>query len=67
MIVGFKQTNSFEIYVMDLMQELKDKIKTAEDLELFSMELHESIEWAIRDMLEVANYGINLDDYEAQF
>ena len=67
MIVGFKQTKGFEIYVMDLMEELKDKIKTAEDLALFSTELHESIETAISDMLEVGNYGINLDDYEAQF
>lgn len=68
MIIGFNDTNNFEIYVMDLMEELKDKIKSAEDVEQFSTELHESIETAIMDTLESGTYnGIDPDDYDAQF
>ena len=67
MIVGFKRTTDFELFVMDLMEELKDKIKTAEDLEQFSTELHESVEIAITDMLEDNFNGIHPDDYNEQF
>jgi hypothetical protein len=67
-MIGFNQTNSFEICVMDLMEELKEKIKTAEDVEQFSMELHESIETAIGDMLDGGEFnGINIDDYNPQY
>lgn len=68
MIIGFNDTNNFEIYVMDLMEELKDKIKSAEDVEQFSTELHESIEIAIMDTLESGTYNsIDPDEYDAQF
>ena len=68
MVIGFNDTNNFEIYVMDLMEELKDKIKSAEDVEQFSTELHESIETAIMDTLESGTYnGIDPDDYDVQF
>lgn len=67
MIIGFKDTNDFRIYVMDLMEEHKDKIKTAEDLERFSTELHESIEIVTMDMLKVGFNGINPDNYNPQF
>ena len=68
MIIGFYESNNFEIYVMDLMEKLQDRIKTAEDLEQFSTELHESIETAITDMLESGTYNeINPDDYDPQF
>lgn len=67
MIVGFKRTTDFELFVMDLMEELKDKIKTAEDLEQFSTELHESVEIAITDMLEDGFSGIDPDEYDSQF
>lgn len=67
MIVGFAKTKDFRICVMNLMEKLKDKIKTAEDLEQFSIELHESIEIVIMDMLKVGNYGINPYDYNSQF
>lgn len=68
MIIGFRDTNEFEIYVMDLMEKLKDSIKTADDAEQFSIELHESIEASITDMLVATNFnGINPDDYNSQF
>ena len=67
MIIGFKDTNDFRIYVMDLMEEHKDKIKTAEDLEQFSTELHESIEIVTMDMLKVGFNDINPDNYNPQF
>lgn len=68
MIIGFYELNNFEIHVMELMEKLEDKIKTAEDLEQFSTELHESIEMAISDMLEDGECnGIDPDDYTVQF
>lgn len=67
MIIGFYESNNFEIHVMDLMEKLQDRIKTAEDLERFSTELHESVETAITDMIEDNFNGINPDDYEPQF
>lgn len=67
MIIGFYESNNFEIHVMDLMEKLKDRIKTVEDLEQFSTELHESVETAITDMIEDNFNGINPDDYELQF
>lgn len=67
MIIGFYESNNFEIHVMDLMEKLKDRIKTVEDLEQFSTELHESVETAITDMLEDNFNGINPDDYDPQF
>ena len=67
MIIGFYESNNFELHVMDLMEKLQDKIKTAEDLEQFSTELHESVETAITDMLEDNFNGIHPDDYNEQF
>ena len=67
MIIGFYESNNFEIHVMDLMETLKDRIQTAQDLEQFSIELHESIETAITDMLEGGYGEINPDDYDTQF
>ena len=67
MIVGFYESNNFELHVMDLMEKLQDRIETAEDLERFSTELHESIETAITDMLEDGYSGIDPDEYDAQF
>ena len=67
MIIGFYESNNFEIHVMDLMEKLQDKIKNAEDLERFSTELHESVETAITDMLEGDFNGIHPDDYNPQF
>ena len=67
MIIGFYDSNSFEVYVMDLMEKLQDRIKSAEDLEQFSIELHDSIETAIQDMLEGGYGEINPDDYDNQF
>ena len=67
MIIGFQESNSFEISVMDLMDMLKDRIESVEDLEQFSTELHESIETAITDMLMDGYNGINPDDYDPQF
>ena len=66
-MIGFNDTNNFEIYVMDLMEELKEKIKTAADVEQFSRELHESVETAITDMLEGDFNGIHPDNYDPQF
>lgn len=68
MIIGFIDLNSFEIYVMDLMEKLQDKIEDEKDLEWFATDLHESIEKAITVMLESGPYnGINPDDYNPQF
>lgn len=67
MIIGFYESNNFELHVMDLMEKLQDRIETAEDLERFSTELHESIETAITDMLEDGYNGIDPDEYDAQF
>ena len=66
-MIGFNDTNNFEIHVMDMMEELKEKIKTAADVEQFSGELHESVETAITDMLEGDFNGIYPDDYDPQF
>ena len=67
MIIGFYESNNFEIHVMDLMEKLQDRIKNAKDLEQFSTELHESVETAITDMLEDNFNGIHPDDYDPQF
>lgn len=67
MIIGFYESSNFELHVMDLMEKLQDKIKTAEDLEQFSTELHESVETAIADMLEDNFNGIHPDDYNEPF
>ena len=63
MTISFKDTNSFEIYILDLMEAYEDKLKTAEDLEHFSEELHQSIEMAIQDALYDGFNDINPDDY----
>ena len=67
-MIGFNDTNGFEICVMDLMENYKDKLTTAEAIETFSNELHQSIEIAIIDMLENGQFNdINPDDYENQY
>ena len=67
-MIGFKDTNGFELGVMDLMENYKDKLKTAENIEEFSNELHQSVEIAIRDMLENGEFNdINPDDYNEQY
>lgn len=67
MIIGYRELNAFELSVMDLMKNYKDKIKDVKDLEWFSQDLHESIETAITDMLEDGYGEINPDDYDTQF
>lgn len=67
MIIGYRELNSFELSVMDLMENYKDKIKDVKELEWFSQDLHESIERAITDMLEDGYGEINPDDYNPQF
>ena len=60
---------NFELVVMEIMNQYKDRITTATDVETFSDELHQHIEIAIQDMLEdIEGFnGINPDDYNAQY
>lgn len=63
MKINGDDTNSFELYVMDLMDEYKKKLVTADDVFDFSEELHQSIEVAIQDMLEDGFNDIDPFDY----
>ena len=60
---------NFELVVLDMMGQYKDRIKVAADVERFSDELHQHIEIAIRDMLEDNDgfNGICPDDYSEQY
>ncbi len=60
---------NFELAVLDMMEQYKDRIKVAADVERFSDELHQHIEIAIRDMLEDNDgfNGICPDDYSEQY
>lgn len=67
MIIGYRELNAFELSVMDLMENYKDRIKDVKDVEWFSQDLHESIETAITDMISDGYNDINPDDYDPQF
>lgn len=60
---------NFELVVMEMMEQYKERITAASDVETFSDELHQHIENAILDMLEdIEGFnGINPDDYNAQY
>ena len=60
---------NFELVVMEMMEQYKERITAVSDVETFSDELHQHIENAILDMLEdIEGFnGINPDDYNAQY
>lgn len=60
MKLEYKDSENFELYVMDLCESIKPK--TCEDLESLSEELHESIEYAITDYIRDSDH-LSIDDY----
>lgn len=65
-MISFADSNNFEIYVMDIVD--KYKPKDAEDYEILSDELHQSVEIAICDMIEDSDNGEKImEEYEPRY
>ena len=58
---------NFKMIIYDLMENYKDNIDTAEDVEDFSDDLHDSLESAIQEMLLDGFNNIDAGDYDAQY
>lgn len=60
----FKQGLNFDIYVLDLCEEIKPK--SCKDLEDLSEELHERLEMAIQDYI-YDDEILDIHDYESRY
>lgn len=66
-MLTFHDKTNFELYIMDLMNKYRNKLRSAECVERFSNDLHQFIEIAITDMLDDGFNGIDRNDYEDQY
>ena len=64
MTLSFNAGNNFDIYIMDLCEEIKPK--TEKDLEELAEELHQRIEMAVEDFINDSD-RFDIENYDGQY